>query len=117
MRAHVPLAALLLLGVACKKPDPVLVSPREVETPGLDGGRLAQTEAATRGASGKVKVAYCIDLDGETKDVQVVESFGDPQIDALVVETVEAWRYEPATRDGEPVEQCTDYTFELNLGT
>jgi periplasmic protein TonB len=117
MRSHLVLAAMLVFGASCKKPEPALVSPREVETPGPDAARLAETQAAREGRSGSVKVAYCIDPEGETKDVEVVESFGDPQVDALVVQTVDAWRYQPATRDGVPFEQCTDYTFELQLGT
>jgi TonB family protein len=117
MRRLLAVAPLVVLAFACKKPEPALVSPREVHTPGLDAARLAQTEAAGRGAGGNVKVAYCIDPEGETQDVEIVESFGDAEIDALVVETVDAWRYEPATKDGVAFEQCTDYTFELRLGT
>lgn len=116
MRRVLILAVTLLFGgSACKKPEPALVSPREVHTPGLDAARLAETQAVQEGTSGSVKVSYCIDPDGETREVAIVESFGDPQVDALVVETVDGWRYQPATRDGVPVEQCTDYTFELQL--
>ena len=107
----------LLVGLsACKKPAPALVSPRELETPSVDAQRLSETEAAGRSDSGSVKVAYCITPEGGTRDVTVVESFGDTEVDAIVVETVQRWRYEPATRDGVPVEQCRDYTFELRLG-
>jgi TonB family protein len=117
MRSCLVLALIVLAASACKKPEPALVSPREVHTPGLDADRLARSEAARAGTRGSVKVEYCIDPDGETQDIEVVESFGDPEVDALVVETVDAWRYEPATRDGVPFEQCTDYTFDLDLGS
>lgn len=111
-----PVLTLLVGSPACKKPEPALVSPREMETPQIDTARLSQTQAAQQGKSGSVEVAYCIDTDGETRDVEVVRSFGDPEVDALVVETVDAWRYAPASRDGVPFEQCTEYTFDLRLG-
>jgi TonB family protein len=117
MRTVLSLVALIVAASACKKPAPALVSPREVHTPGVDTARLSSTEAAQQGRSGAVKVNYCIDPTGETRDIEIVESFGDPDVDAIVIETVDAWRYEPATRDGVPVEQCRDYTFELRLGS
>jgi TonB family protein len=114
--AALVVAASLATFTGCKKPEPVLVSPKEVEVAPLDQGRLSQTQAAEQGKGGSVKVKYCIDPEGQTQDVEVVESFGDAEVDALVVETVDAWRYEPATRDGIPYETCSDYTFRLDLG-
>src|SRR5690606_38696237 len=99
---------------ACKKPPPVVVSPREIEAPQPDPARVSETAAATQGKSGAVRVRYCIDTEGRTRDVEIVESL-EPEIDAVVAETVEGWRYEPGKRDGQAVESCTDYTFMFDF--
>lgn len=100
--------------VGCKPPPAKLVNPVEVQAPAPDQDRLAQTEAAKGGRSGPVRVEYCIGEDGTTSQVTVVESL-DPEVDAIVVETVEGWTYEPATRNGQPYETCTDYTFRFRF--
>jgi TonB family protein len=100
---------------ACKKPVPKLVAPVEVDVPQLDSEALANSNAAAEGKSGSVKLGYCVGVDGKTHDVEVLEPF-DPEIDALATNTVQGWTFQPATRDGEPYEFCTDVTFDLNLG-
>jgi len=103
-------SALLLLA-ACRPPQPVLVSPKAVQTPLPTVEAVSQTDAAEAGIPGQTVVGYCIDASGKTEDVVVKESF-TPEFDALATRTVEAWTYEPATRDGEPEPHCTDATIE-----
>jgi TonB family protein len=105
-------AAVSLLG--CKKPVPKMVTPVEVDAPRMDQAALDQSQAAQDHKSGSVKLSYCVGVDGKTHDVAVVEAF-DPEIDALAVKTIEGWTFQPATRDGEPYDFCTDVTFDLRF--
>ncbi len=104
--------AFVSLLLACAPPQPVLVSPKGVETPLPTAEAVGQTDAAEAGIAGKTVVAYCIDEDGATEEVTVKEGF-TPEFDALAVETVEGWRYRPATRDGTPERHCTEATIEF----
>ena len=108
------LGLVLAVVSRCKPPPPALVNPVEVQTPAPDQDRLSATQAAREGRSGPVRVEFCIAADGTTSDVKVVESL-DPEVDAIAVETVEGWTYEPATRGGQPYESCTDYTFQFRF--
>lgn len=112
VRGLASMLSLVLLG--CAKPAPTLRGPIDIETQPIDPDALAQTRAAKRGRSGSVQVAYCIDTGGRPTDIRVLKSL-EPEVDALVVRTVEQWRFEPATRDGVPEATCTDYTFDLRF--
>ena len=106
---------LLLVGLAivgCKKPLPVVVSPKAIENPMPAADAIAKTAAAKDGKSGAVKIGYCVGTEGKTEEVTVLEPF-EPEFDALAVSTVQAWRFEPATRDGVPYLHCTDVRVEL----
>jgi TonB family protein len=111
--AWIALAAALLVP-GCKKPTPTLRAPQELQTPGLDREKLAATDAAEQRQSGVVRVDYCVDTDGRPQKVAVTEPM-TPEVDALAVETVRAWTFTPATRDGEPYEFCTDVTFDVRF--
>ena len=110
LRPH-PLALIATL-LACAPPQPVLVSPKAVETSLPTAAAVGQTDAAKAGIAGKTVVAYCIGEDGETEEVTVKEGF-TPEFDALAVQTVEEWTYQPATRDGTPERHCTEATIEF----
>ncbi len=110
LRPH-PLALISTL-LACAPPQPVLVSPKAIETSLPTAEAVGQTDAAKAGITGKTVVAYCIDEGGETEEVEVKEGF-TPEFDALVVQTVEAWTYQPGTRDGTAQRHCTETTIEF----
>jgi TonB family protein len=103
---------LLALAVACKKPVPVVVSPKAIENAMPSPEQVAETAAAKAGKNGATKVGYCVSTEGNTEDVTVLEPF-EPEFDALAVATVQAWKFEPATRDGQPYLHCTDVRIEL----
>ncbi|MCR9162703.1 MAG: TonB family protein [Nannocystaceae bacterium] len=98
--------------VGCAPPQPVLVSPKGIETPLPKPKAVAKTDAAAAGVAGRTVVAYCVNREGATEDITVKESF-TPDFDALAVRTVERWTYEPATRDGTPERHCTEATIEF----
>ena len=102
--------ALALVG--CKKPLPVVVSPKAIENPMPSPERVAETAAAKAGRNGATKVGYCVSTTGKPEDVTVLEPF-EPEFDALAVATVQSWIFEPATRDGVPYLHCTDVRIEL----
>jgi TonB family protein len=111
---HLALACIAIGLLGCKKPVPVVVSPQPIENPMPSAERIAETAAAKAERSGAARIAYCVDTGGATKDVRVLEAF-EPEFDALAVETVQGWRFEPATRDGVAYEHCTDVRIELRL--
>jgi len=51
-----------------------------------------------------VHVTFQVAADGTVKDVVVDVSSGNANLDAYTVRCASAWRYEPATKDGQPVE-------------
>ncbi len=106
------LALFALASLGCKKPIPVVQSPKAIENPMPAPERIAETAAAKDGKSGATKVGYCVDTDGKAQGVKVLEAF-EPEFDALAIATVQGWRFEPATRDGVPYEHCTDVRIEL----
>ena len=66
----------------------------------IHGGPAPYPEAARRlRAEGTVLVAMIVDDTGTPTELQVVESAGRV-LDAAVIESVRAWRFEPATKQG-----------------
>jgi len=51
----------------------------------------------------KIKVSFIIGTDGRVHSPFILESAGPPE-DQVVLETVRAWRYRPATCNGVPTE-------------
>ncbi|WP_203292170.1 energy transducer TonB [Maricaulis parjimensis] len=60
-------------------------------------------EAAVSDLDGVVYVRFDVTADGRTENVEVIGSFPPGIFDDASVEAVRRWRYQPATRDGEPV--------------
>jgi TonB family protein len=96
---------------ACKKPPAKVIAPQPIENAMPAADRIAQTQAAKDGKAGKTVIAYCIATDGTTQDVKVTTAF-EPSFDALALETVRAWTFRPASKDGVPYEECTDIDIE-----
>jgi periplasmic protein TonB len=103
---------LSLVMVGCKPAPATAVPPKPLANAMPDPERIATTQAAKDGTHGAVRIAYCVDTDGKPQDLRVVEGL-EPEFDALALATVAAWRFEPATTGGVPVEQCTDVRIEL----
>jgi len=111
---RVPSGLVLFVALAggCRPQVPVAVAPKAVANPLPSAEQIAETQAAKDGRTGAVRIAYCVDPDGKAQDVKVVEPF-EPSFDALAVDTVRTWTFEPATNDGVPFEQCTDTRIDL----
>jgi TonB family protein len=62
------------------------------------------TEKAIRGhISGLVKLRAVVGIDGHVRDVEVVRSLGYG-LDENAVDAVRRWEFQPALKDGTPVE-------------
>ena len=55
------------------------------------------------GEKGRVVVLALVSKEGLLQDAKIVESSGFPRLDVQAIDTVTAWRFEPATKDGKPV--------------
>lgn len=66
------------------------------------------------GASGQVIVNAVVGIDGKLRDLNIYYSFGNPACEEAALAAARQWEFEPATRDGEPVEQAVriPFTFE-----
>ena len=59
--------------------------------------------------SGSVELHYIIGTDGHVRDVTVVK--GNLMLARAAVDAIKAWRYQPARRDGVPVETQSNMVF------
>ncbi|EDM75052.1 tonB family protein [Plesiocystis pacifica SIR-1] len=61
---------------------------------------------------GTVIVQYVVGVDGQTKELEVLQSV-DPELDRIVVEAVDALEFEPALYRGQPVEVVLSVAVEI----
>lgn len=59
-------------------------------------------ELACADVGGQVVVRLTVGTDGRPGEVVLVESSRQPALDAAALEAVKTWRFEPATRAGQP---------------
>ncbi len=62
--------------------------------------------AQARGEEGWVDVSYVVQPDGTVTDPIMETSSGIRAFERSALRTVKKWKFEPATRNGKPVEQC-----------
>ena len=99
--AYLPLAAVMA---------------RAVDTPDPDPRRLRETAAARARQAGSSTIDFCVAEDGRTRDIEVLVTHGDPEVDAIFIETIERWRFEPLVVHGQPIVVCTSQVFRLEFG-
>jgi TonB family protein len=69
-----------------------------------------------RGIEGWVTFQFTVAANGSVKDVVILASDPPRVWDATTIRAVSTWKYQPATKDGRPVEQVglrATYRFEL----
>ncbi|WP_369981358.1 energy transducer TonB [Xanthomonas bundabergensis] len=101
-----PLAAALLLG-GCGNSEQaqtqrVAVAPTEVaavQTPPPE----YPIELACAGLGGKAVLSVVVGVQGKATDVKLVNSSGQPKLDASAQQRVREWIFKPATRNGQAV--------------
>lgn len=62
-----------------------------------------------------VKLGFLVGTDGTVKDPVVLISSEDALADSLALQCVRDWRYNPATRNGQPVEATWEATVSLSI--
>jgi protein TonB len=64
---------------------------------------------------GRLRLRLFVRADGTVGDVEVVTPSGEPELDRAAAEALRRWRFQPARRDGEPVDSyyLVWVTFEL----
>ena len=73
--------------------------------------------AQQRGQEGWVDVSYVVQPDGTVTDPIVDDSSGIREFENAAIKAVKQWKFEPATVNGKPVEQChtrTRLTFAFD---
>jgi len=63
------------------------------------------------GAAGQVIINVVVGTNGKVKDVIIFYSFGNPVCEEAALAAARQWEFEPATKDGEPVEQTVRIPF------
>src|SRR5262245_59362614 len=63
--------------------------------------------AAAAGREGWATLSFVVTRDGEVVEALIEQSSGDEDIAQAALEAVRKWRYNPARRNGEPVEAAT----------
>jgi TonB family protein len=61
---------------------------------------------ADAGIEGWVEVSYVIKPDGTVGETIIENSSGRKAFERATIRSIKNWRYEPATMNGEPIEQC-----------
>lgn len=62
--------------------------------------------AAKSGREGWVQMSFVIDKDGRVVDPIVEDSSGFKEFEKQALKAVKKWRYQPAIKNGKPIEQC-----------
>ena len=98
-------------GDLVERDEPGVVDPKCIECPTVSYPNAARR---TR-LQGVVELAFLIDETGAVQDIQVVQSAGEV-FDVAVVNVVERWKYEPATKFGVRVKIQWAQRFRFRRG-
>jgi periplasmic protein TonB len=95
-----------------KDPIPV-VRPRPITGPrGADRYPNASLKAKE---SGTVEMNICVSPAGRVDSVEVAQSSGFPRLDQAAVGIAAEYRFQPATREGQPVAACAHYRIVFKV--
>jgi len=61
---------------------------------------------ARRGVEGWVQLSYVVNPDGSVGETLIEDSSGRESFEKEALRAMRRWRFEPATMNGEPIEQC-----------
>ena len=73
--------------------------------------------AAGKGQEGWVELSYVVEPDGSVSNVIIEDSSGQRDFERTALKSVKRWTFEPATVNGEPVQQCnSSVRLDFTLG-
>lgn len=102
-------------------PDSDIKTARLVEsivdaTPIKRKGPKYPSSAAKRGKEGWVQMSFIIDTDGSVLEPTVIDSAGDVAFERAALRAIKKWKYTPAEKDGEAIQQCdTKLQFDFSI--
>jgi protein TonB len=73
-------------------------------------------EALRMGAGGTVRVRVTVAADGSVDRLELAEGSGNRYLDRAALEAVRRWRFQPATRGGQPTAAEVVVPITFNLG-
>lgn len=73
-------------------------------------------EALRRNVGGSVRVLATVAPDGSVERMELAQGSGNRELDRAAMEAVRRWRFQPATRDGQPVTATVIVPLEFNPG-
>lgn len=119
MRLHpfaLPAAAIALLGACDKSEAPAAPAVPSTElTASHTPPPEYPVELACAGVGGKTVLKVTIGTEGRVTDVQLLQSSGQAKLDESAQKRVrEEWRFNPATRNGQPVAQTIQVPVDFN---
>lgn len=74
------------------------------------------SDAMRRGVGGTVRVKVTVAADGSVEQLDIVETSGNRSLDRAALETLRRWKFQPATRAGQPVsaDVVVPISFDIN---
>lgn len=97
---------------------PAMVAPTTVEAQRIAGHKLIQPDHATKlqmSRDGRqrveARVKMCLSARGEVTGTKLVQSSGYGEYDALILDTMQSWKYRPYLVNDQPAPVCTQVTF------
>lgn len=72
-------------------------------------------DALRRGQEGFVALRFTVTAGGEVANVAITDAEPEGVFEDPVRDAITQWRFQPATRDGEPVEQRVRHRFDFSL--
>jgi TonB family protein len=104
------------IGVATVVIDLIDLTPRRLEPQPTPPEPLVP-QAIRMNQEGLVRIAACVQPDGRLARIDVGRSSGYPLLDAAAVKHLSraSVRLQPGTRNGEPVETCTEIPVRFEI--
>jgi TonB family protein len=98
--------------------QPPIVAPTVVEAQRIAGQKLIQPDDGTKlemARDGRprveARVKMCLSASGDVARTSLVHSSGYPGYDAIILATMQAWKYRPYLVNAEATAVCTQVTF------
>lgn len=110
-----PAAPAPVAAPAAPTPPPAQFADRDPQAVRSPAPRYPR-DAQRRGESGTVVLRVHVGTDGEPEGIDLVTGSGSRSLDRAAVEAVRRWRFEPAMRDGRPVEGFVQVPITFDLG-
>jgi protein TonB len=97
---------------------PATVAPTTIEAQRIAGQKLIQPDEGTklqmaRDSRQRVQavVKMCLSAQGDVTSTRLGQSSGYAEYDALIMDTMQSWKYRPYLVDNQPAPVCTQVTF------